>query len=203
MSAASKKSRKPFVGPLGRICVKCGSAFAVSDYCRKCKYECDRLRILANPERTKTTYKDWVARNKDKKRMNDKQWEDNNRDKVRAKNARYKLRNADKVKAKDAKRRAANPGANRIHQQNRRARQHSSHGTLSKDLVARLFKLQRGKCACCNKPLDKTHHVDHILPLVLGGANDDLNIQLLHATCNQQKGGKHPVEFMQSRGLLL
>lgn len=45
--------------------------------------------------------------------------------------------------------------------------------------------------------------MDHIVPLALGGSNTDGNIQLLRATCNQQKHAKHPVVFMQERGFLL
>jgi 5-methylcytosine-specific restriction endonuclease McrA len=45
--------------------------------------------------------------------------------------------------------------------------------------------------------------MDHIIPLALGGANTDDNIQLLRATCNLQKHTKHPIDFMQQRGYLL
>jgi len=41
------------------------------------------------------------------------------------------------------------------------------------------------------------------MPLALGGANADDNIQLLRSTCNQQKHAKHPVDFMQQKGFLL
>lgn len=41
------------------------------------------------------------------------------------------------------------------------------------------------------------------MPLALGGANEDWNIQLLRQRCNNQKKAKHPVDFMQSKGYLL
>lgn len=47
------------------------------------------------------------------------------------------------------------------------------------------------------------YHVDHIQPLALGGSNDKTNLQLLCPTCNTKKSAKHPIDFMQSRGLLL
>lgn len=71
------------------------------------------------------------------------------------------------------------------------------------DIAERLFKLQRGKCACCKQPLGDDYHMDHIMPLSLGGSNTDDNIQLLRAKCNQQKSAKHPVDFMQQRGFLI
>lgn len=87
---------------------------------------------------------------------------------------------------------------------NRRARIREVGGRLSIGIAARLFELQRGKCACgCKQPLGDDYHLDHRMPLALGGANEDWNIQLLRSTCNQQKHAKHPVDFMQSRGYLL
>lgn len=97
-----------------------------------------------------------------------------------------------------------NPMALRLKQHKRRAMKAASGGDLSKGLAERLFKLQRGKCACgCGQPLGNDYHLDHRMPLALGGSNTDNNIQLLTATCNLKKGAKHPVDFMQSRGFLL
>jgi 5-methylcytosine-specific restriction endonuclease McrA len=45
--------------------------------------------------------------------------------------------------------------------------------------------------------------MDHIIPLSLGGKNEDKNIQLTCPRCNKEKGGKDPVVFAQSKGLLL
>jgi 5-methylcytosine-specific restriction endonuclease McrA len=79
----------------------------------------------------------------------------------------------------------------------------ASGGKLSPDLAERLYELQGGKCACCGKPLGEKYHLDHIMPLALGGANTDDNMQLLTARCNIQKSAKHPIDFMQERGFLL
>lgn len=97
--------------------------------------------------------------------------------------------------------RQANPDAYRIHRQNRKA--NKSKSKLSRGLGAKLFNLQRGKCACCGLPLGDNYHLDHIMPLALGGTNTDDNIQLLRQRCNNQKHTKHPIDFMQSRGFLL
>lgn len=83
-------------------------------------------------------------------------------------------------------------------------REQRAVGVMSNDIVARLTDLQKGRCACCGRDLKETgHHVDHVLPLALGGSNTDDNAQLLCPTCNLSKGPKHPVVFMQSRGFLL
>lgn len=126
-----------------------------------------------------------------------------NREKISEKNANWSAANRELAKANSATWRAANPEKCRIHDQNRKARKRANGGKLSSDLSAKLFKLQRGKCTCCGLPLGDNYHLDHVIPLALGGANEDSNIQLLRAECNLKKSSKHPVDFMQSRGFLL
>lgn len=98
---------------------------------------------------------------------------------------------------------AANPDKRKANRNNRRARKKLVNGSLSKDLVSKLYRLQKGKCPCCAQPLGDDYHLDHKMPLALGGLNVDTNMQLLRAKCNLQKAAKHPIEFMQSRGFLL
>jgi hypothetical protein len=126
-----------------------------------------------------------------------------NLEKERARNAAWSKANPDKRKAKSAEWKKSNPEARRIQDQNRRAKKLASGGKLSKGLSAKLFKLQRGLCPCCNQSLGNDYHLDHINPLSLGGANEDWNIQLLRQQCNNQKCAKDPVNFMQSKGFLL
>ena len=86
----------------------------------------------------------------------------------------------------------------------RRAIIRGAGGTISADIEERLMVLQKGRCACCKRSFkDVKHHLDHVIALARGGMNDDSNLQLLCATCNLQKGVKHPVEFMQGKGFLL
>jgi 5-methylcytosine-specific restriction endonuclease McrA len=86
----------------------------------------------------------------------------------------------------------------------RRSRKAASGGFFNVHEVRQLYARQRGKCAVCKEPraLNDMHR-DHIVPLVLGGDSWIQNIQLLCPTCNLSKSGKHPIQFMQSKGLLL
>lgn len=145
-------------------------------------------------------------------------WREKNIEKVKIKRSKYYLENLDKekcdakawrienplrVKEAEKKWRTNHMEAKRLIQHNRNARIKSNGGILSKGLTEKLLKLQKGKCACCGNLLGDDYHLDHRMPIFLGGLNEDSNIQLLRAICNQQKGAKHPINFMQSKGFLL
>ena len=156
--------------------------------CKLCAKAYNEAWRAANPEYAKSYNAAWAAANPERKQANDAAW---------------RAANPERNKANKEAWAKANPEATRLHNQNRRAKERINGGVLSKGLSAKLFKLQRGKCACCSLPLGDDYHLDHVLPIALGGPNVDDNIQLLRQRCNQQKNAKHPVEFMQSRGFLL
>jgi 5-methylcytosine-specific restriction endonuclease McrA len=86
---------------------------------------------------------------------------------------------------------------------NRRAKQKGNGGKYTKADIAELFVKQKGKCTWCLMSLgNENPHVDHKLPLALGGRNDKSNLQLLHQSCNLAKAAKHPIVFAQQNGLL-
>lgn len=68
-------------------------------------------------------------------------------------------------------------------------------GKLSKGIELVLLSQQMGLCPCCNRELGDNYHLDHIMPIKLGGTNTDDNVQLLRAECNLRKGAKHPDEW--------
>ena len=60
-------------------------------------------------------------------------------------------------------------------------------------LEGRLLERQSGKCFICDAVIDPVLHqnlldVDHIVPLVEQGADDEQNFALTHASCNRSKG---------------
>lgn len=105
-----------------------------------------------------------------------------NRDSVRENWKRWYNENPEKFKASRAKRRAKKKAAN---------------GSYTGKELKTLLKTQQNKCACCSKSLTK-FHVDHIMPLKLGGSNYIWNIQLLTPDCNLSKGALHPDEWLES-----
>ena len=157
-----------------KICKKCnGTEFCKNGECKNCKAIRDKAWRIANPERNKELKQSWTINNREKSRAKVAKWE--------------KL----------------NPCNRAMRQRNRRARKMNSEGSLSKDLATKLFKLQKGKCACCGLPLGNDYQLDHIMPVALGGEHKDRNIQLLRSSCNHQKHAKHPIDFMRNRGFLL
>ena len=183
-----------------KLCIKCGASDRYkSGACRPCsiKYR------TSNPEKKKSSAAKWRAANPEKAKAATTKWRAANKKKLKADSAKYYTENTEKKKSGVAKWRRENPEACCILNQNRRARKRANGGKLSSGLAKVLYAKQGGKCACCKKPLGDKYHLDHIMPLILGGANEDWNIQLLRASCNSRKGGKHPVDYMRERGLLI
>ena len=93
------------------------------------------------------------------------------------------------------------------HNRNRRAREFSAEGKHTAADIQAIFEKQQGLCASCQAKLFKSgankYHVDHIMPLALGGSNWPDNLQCLCPSCNISKGAKHPDEWAKQQGRLL
>jgi len=165
----------------GRLsyCTACKSAAAKArkqanpDKYSSKQAEYDRRYIERHPDRVRDVKRKWHQENSEKARETAAKWRDKNRNRVRL---YIRMANA---------RRRANGGRNSIH------------------LVDEIMKAQRGMCVACKISLKNGYHIDHVMPIKLGGSNERTNLQLLCPTCNLQKKARHPVDFMQSRGFLL
>lgn len=171
--------------------------------CKKCGSEERYANGNCKPCHRNSVAK-WRAANIKKDRERKAKHYDANAEMILQSHAKYRALNKEKVRECNAKYRAANPERAIINSHTRRAMKKAVGGKLSLGLAGKLFKLQRGKCACgCARPLGDDYHLDHRMPLALGGTNTDDNMQLLLGTCNLRKHAKHPIDFMQSRGFLL
>jgi DNA repair exonuclease SbcCD ATPase subunit len=173
-----------------KACIKCGN-FLRNQY-GKC-VNCVKIRQARwYEENKKRLLKERAERylaNISKERALMAKWSEANKDKVRENNKKWKLDNKERVLVHG-----------RVYYHNRHARKNGKR--ISVNIAETLFQLQSGKCPVCRQPLTK-YHLDHKMPLALGGSNTDDNIQLLCPPCNLEKSAKHPIDFMQSKGYLL
>jgi len=156
-----------------------------------------------NPEKAKAANNRDYAKNKCKRKAYAAKYRAEHSEEQRIASVKYRAANPEKTRAATAKWYAENPERRRVYERNRRARKKAIGGKLSSGLVKVLFKRQKGKCVCCKKSLEDNYHLDHIMPLALGGANEDWNMQLLRASCNSKKHAKHPVDYMREKGFLI
>lgn len=183
-----------------KVCRKCGVMFETR-HCLECaKVRADRRRA-ANPQKVKAENAAWRAANREKCKAYRKKWDAQYPAQRKRYGEKYRAKNAEKIRARVTKWRAEHPEAIRIYSHTRHSK--ISGGTLSKDLIQKLLRLQKGKCPCCMQQLGNDYELDHIVPLAKGGRNEDVNMQLLRRLCNRQKHAKHPIDFMQSRGFLI
>jgi hypothetical protein len=54
-------------------------------------------------------------------------------------------------------------------------------------LLPILWAKSGGICTVCDVALTPPIHIDHIIPIAVGGTNDVANLQLLHKLCNNRK----------------
>lgn len=211
-------------------CKKCGSSEIYrSGQCAPCKRAYSNAYVKANKDLVKAARSERYTKNKaallqsmadyrqnNREAINSKlrEYRAANREKLRVKAIEYRKLNEEKLKAYRSENRVMLNVKSEIYRvnnldvfrrlsHNRRARVAAVGGTLSRDIEKRLYDLQDGKCPCCHKPLGKDYHIDHIIPIALGGSNSDDNVQLMRKRCNLEKNKKHPVDYMQSKGFLL
>ena len=129
-----------------------------------------------------------------------KVYQKNNPDKALA----SKRRNSAKSYLKTKEWRKNNVDKCRIHEKDRRSRKIGNGGTHTVKEINELLIKQNYKCLNCNTCIQSpsSRHLDHILPLILGGTNNKSNLQWLCKQCNLRKKDKHPIDWAQQNGRL-
>lgn len=157
-----------------------------------------------NRERLSAMTMAWQRSNLAKFKEYQKNYRNINAASISERVSRWRDENSERERARIAKWAKDHPERRRLSTGARRARLRNQCGVVTKDIFQRLLKLQRGKCAVCRTSLSKSgSHIDHVMPLKLGGLHDDANMQLLCPRCNISKHAQHPVEYMQKKGFLL
>lgn len=166
----------------------------------KCS-ECVRVRavkawqrwVKANPEKRRVSIQKWRRANPEKFKESNRQSRNRNKHKYKATQQAYWTKNRDllieKNKVIGSRRRAAKKGAG------------GSHTIEDRKMI---LNAQHHRCANCKADLRKVKkHLDHIIPIKLGGSDDKTNLQYLCALCNLTKAAKDPIQFAREQGRLL
>jgi 5-methylcytosine-specific restriction endonuclease McrA len=156
-----------------------------------------------DPEGRNKKRREEYAENLAQERERKRQWKIQNREKVLAANRAWYAKNAEKSKKTSRDWQKANPDYVLTNTRNRRARRSGAEGAFTQEDISGIRKAQHDKCAYCRKKLLGKGHVDHIIALVNGGSNWPRNLQLLCQPCNSSKHARDPVEFAQSRGMII
>jgi 5-methylcytosine-specific restriction endonuclease McrA len=132
-------------------------------------------------------------------------WRRKNQESAKASNRKQYLANIDYLRTRAVvyvkQWRKANPEKRRASWNRRRAREIGAPGSHTAEQVLALLEMQDWKCAACDVSIKEKRHIDHIMPLVLGGSNWIWNLQGLCPTCNCSKNDKHPIEWARERGI--
>ncbi len=166
----------------GHRCIQCNRVFSAAG----------SLRLdTKNPMRRAEYFAKYRAKNSNKRNAYNKKY-----------HAENKERRASSIK----KWRAKNPAKMKSYYAIRRSRKNGDGQRYQAQDVTSLFTHQKGKCAyflVCETFLGDDYHVDHVMPLALGGKNDAKNIQLTCPACNYSKNARHPAVFARSIGMLV
>lgn len=171
----------------------------MNKFCKRCGIDSERYTDGRCKTCTLARHARWVTNNRDLCNAISRKSNAKNADKKRKIGARYREINREEINEKRRLQREQNPSIERVKTAIRRARKRKSGGKLSANIVQQLLDRQNNLCVCCGSPLNGKYHLDHIMPLSLGGTNTDDNVQLLLPKCNLQKHNSTPENFLARR----
>lgn len=117
-------------------------------------------------------------------------------EKAKARVSRYRAEHPEEAAERNRRYRAEHPEMRATNSRNYRARKRNALGTHTAADVRAQHERQRGCCYWCRvKVLWRKKHVDHVVPLILGGSNGPENIVITCPTCNLTKNAQHPMDF--------
>jgi 5-methylcytosine-specific restriction endonuclease McrA len=194
-----------------KTCSKCGRELPATTEFFQARTE--RLCGLQSQCRDcrREQHHDWRERHRAEEIAYNRSHYRNNHQQVLANAAAYLARNGDEIRARKRAHYAANsetararsaaysrehPEWNATNSRNRRALMRQAPGTHTAIDVRTQYDRQKGRCSWCGcKVAWRRKHVDHVVPLALGGSNGPENLVIACAHCNDSKGAKSPMEW--------
>lgn len=170
--------------------------FTSSRGCKTCSAQNRSKWRKENHDRDKKISAKWRGANLEHKKAYQSRWD--------AENPHYKgywySINKDKKNEYVSEWQRQNPEKRSASERRRRGKLKNAKGTHTAQDVKDIYASQGGECVYCGADLSEGYHVDHIMPLVLGGSNWPENLQCLCPTCNLRKGPKHPDDWHKEIG---
>lgn len=149
---------------------------------------------MSAEQRRKATVAAYYRRNKEKIAAYHRKRYAAKKEEIYAKHKAYRKANPEKAVAEVMRWQKRNPEKVMLYKLRNRAKRRNAQGVVSEGFVSLLLRMQGRKCAFCAKNLGE-YHVDHMIPVALGGKTEDENLQLLCPECNRAKGAKLPSVF--------
>jgi 5-methylcytosine-specific restriction endonuclease McrA len=190
-----------------KICSKCKEEKSIDNFykrkasldglCPICK-TCDSIRSkirYSNPKHRKDTIdrvKQYYKENSEVIMEYHREFYKDNREAIRKQHLLYSNTHVAETKERSRKAYLANPSKYKASCSRRRGRVSNAEGTYSARDILLISISQDNLCPYCGCNITLDKHIDHILPLILGGTNWPQNLQTLCPTCNLRKGPKHP-----------
>jgi 5-methylcytosine-specific restriction endonuclease McrA len=202
-----------------KTCTKCKQVKPLSDFhkskaaksghkpsCKSCKQKANKTYRNENPELIKAIKKAWVEKNPEKilqyrskygpysshyDPQKAKVYHQKNKEKLNARCRNWRANNHAKARELEKNYRKTNPHIGRLQNQKRRALKASNgiYRVTNKECQ----KILQNACFYCN---GKASHLDHVIPIALGGRH---SIGNLVASCTQCNTSKHKKTIMEWR----
>lgn len=176
----------------------------LTDHCLKCCVAATKKYYSENPDKL-IEYRKSITIEKRREWIN--RWKSKNPEHVKALKKLYTARYNKLYPNADYKGtvswRKNNPEKFKAQYSKRRKSILNSSEHFTSDHIKFLIIFQKNKCCYCKNDISKKYHIDHIMPVALGGDNSNANIQLLCIKCNLKKSAKHPIDFAKEMGFLL
>lgn len=171
---------------------------------RERKGEASKKWAKSNPDRVRDNRQNWRKINPERVKELAKKYRDADPGKLRVQQKASRDRNRARLRISAAEYARNHPEQRAASERARKAKKLKAGGHHTAKDIAEIFQSQRGRCAYCRIGLPRRgYHVDHIRALSRGGSNARSNLQILCAPCNTSKHTADPIDFAQSKGLLI
>jgi 5-methylcytosine-specific restriction endonuclease McrA len=190
-----------------KVCVKCGRRLpATLEYfsrdrnglrtnCRDCQREYYQQWQVNNRDKTRQYRQTYAAKHPALVAERHHEYWIANRERLIEAHRIWKERHSEQMAKYGLAWEKRHPDRASARVRNRDARKKGNGGMhTAADILAQCNR-QKGRCYWCQKKVGDDYHVDHVVPICLGGSNGPENLVVSCAACNRKKGGKHPMEF--------